>query len=93
MCRQRSALHCVSGMKVFIAGGSGYLGLFLLEKLSDAHHDVAFSYHSRALTAEELKLVGNPKAFRIDLTSGAGFDAVSEEFGCVRFSEAREAYA
>jgi nucleoside-diphosphate-sugar epimerase len=73
--------------RVLVVGGSGYLGQHLLAALaSDAGRlDVAFTHHSQAPPQALLDaLPPSVRAFRADLRSGDGFEAISASFGQVR---------
>ncbi|CAN1236958.1 Methionine adenosyltransferase 2 subunit beta [Linum grandiflorum] len=74
--------------KVLVVGGTGYLGQHLLEALSKiggdeaVSYDLAFTYHSDPSPPQALlAAVPHCLAFRVDLRTGDGFDAVSRRFG------------
>jgi nucleoside-diphosphate-sugar epimerase len=73
---------------VLVVGGSGYLGQHLLAALaSDAGRlDVAFTPHHSQAPPQPLldALPPSVRAFRADLRSGDGFEAISASFGQVR---------
>ncbi|CAN1308660.1 Methionine adenosyltransferase 2 subunit beta [Linum perenne] len=74
--------------KVLVVGGTGYLGQHLLEALSKIRGDeavpyeIAFTYHSDPSPPQPLlAAVPHCSAFRVDLRTGDGFDAISQRFG------------
>ncbi|KAJ1281707.1 hypothetical protein BS78_04G326600 [Paspalum vaginatum] len=66
--------------RVLVVGGSGYLGQHLLAALAD-RLDVAFTHHSQAPPLPLLQALPSVRAFRADLRSGDGFEAISTSFG------------
>ncbi|CAL4886106.1 unnamed protein product [Urochloa decumbens] len=69
--------------RVLVVGGSGYLGQHLLAELASAADrlDVAFTHHSPAPPQPLLDALPSVRAFRADLRSGDGFEAISASFG------------
>ncbi|KAL6911292.1 hypothetical protein ACP4OV_000097 [Aristida adscensionis] len=69
--------------RVLVVGGSGYLGQHLLAALASAPErlDVAFTHHREAPPQRLLDALPSLRAFRADLRSGDGLDAVSASFG------------
>ncbi|CAD6241582.1 unnamed protein product [Miscanthus lutarioriparius] len=68
--------------RVLVVGGSGYLGQHLLAASSAADRlDVAFTHHSPAPPQPLLDALPSVRAFRADLRSGDGFEAISASFG------------
>ncbi|CAN6252733.1 unnamed protein product [Urochloa humidicola] len=69
--------------RVLVVGGSGYLGQHLLVALASAADrlDVAFTHHSQAPPQPLLDALPSVRAFRADLRSGDGFEAMSASFG------------
>jgi len=71
--------------RVLVVGGSGYLGQHLLAALASSagggEVDVAFTHHREAAPRQLLDALPGVRAFRADLRSGDGLDAVSESFG------------
>ncbi|KAE8779855.1 methionine adenosyltransferase 2 subunit beta [Hordeum vulgare] len=71
--------------RVLVVGGSGYLGQHLLAALAAGGDgvgvDVAFTYHRGAAPRALLDALPGVRAFRADLRSGDGLEAVSESFG------------
>jgi hypothetical protein len=72
--------------RVLVVGGSGYLGQHLLAALALAADrlDVAFTHHSQAPPQPLLDALPSVRAFRADLRSGDGLEAISASFGQVR---------
>jgi len=73
--------------RVLVVGGSGYLGQHLLAALAPATDrlDVAFTHRSQAPPQPLLDALPSVRAFRADLRSGDGLEAISASFGQVRF--------
>jgi nucleoside-diphosphate-sugar epimerase len=70
--------------RVLVVGGSGYLGQHLLAASSTVDRlDVAFTHHSPAPPQPLLETLPSVRAFRADLRSGDGFEAISASFGQV----------
>jgi nucleoside-diphosphate-sugar epimerase len=70
--------------RVLVVGGSGYLGQHLLAASSAADRlDVAFTHHSPAPPQPLLDALPSVRAFRADLRSGDGLEAISASFGQV----------
>jgi nucleoside-diphosphate-sugar epimerase len=70
--------------RVLVVGGSGYLGQHLLAASSAADRlDVAFTHHSSTPPQPLLDALPSVRAFRADLCSGDGFEAISASFGQV----------
>ncbi|KAL6635399.1 hypothetical protein ACP70R_028070 [Stipagrostis hirtigluma subsp. patula] len=69
--------------RVLVVGGSGYLGQHLLAALAAAPDrlDVAFTHHREAPPQRLLDALPSLRAFRADLRSGDGLDAISASFG------------
>ncbi|XP_051209554.1 uncharacterized protein [Lolium perenne] len=68
--------------RVLVVGGSGYLGQHLLAALASAGDvDVAFTHHRDAAPLQLLEALPGVRAFRVDLRSGDGLEAVSASFG------------
>ncbi|KAF8779484.1 hypothetical protein HU200_002531 [Digitaria exilis] len=68
--------------RVLLVGGSGYLGQHLLAELASAGRlDVAFTHHSQAPPQPLLDALPSVRAFRADLRSGDGFEAIAASFG------------
>ncbi|GJM87419.1 hypothetical protein PR202_ga03370 [Eleusine coracana subsp. coracana] len=69
--------------RVLVVGGSGYLGQHLLAALASACHglDVAFTYNRESPPQPLLDALPSLHAFRADLRSGHGLDAISASFG------------
>ncbi|KAH9303280.1 hypothetical protein KI387_014863, partial [Taxus chinensis] len=69
---------------VLVVGGSGYVGLHLLQylsTLSDKPYDLAFTYHSHPPPQSLFDAIGPVHAFNVDLQSGEGFDDISATLG------------
>ncbi|XP_050237297.1 uncharacterized protein LOC126686998 isoform X2 [Mercurialis annua] len=71
--------------KVLVVGGTGYLGQHLLQGfagINDSPYDLAFTHRSNS-TPPRLLLdaVPNSLAFHVDLLTGDGFEAISNQFG------------
>lgn len=67
-----------------VVGGSGYLGLHLLQSLAtlaDNPYDIAFTYHSHPPPPTLLDAIGPLHAFKVDLQSGEGLDSISATLG------------
>jgi hypothetical protein len=66
--------------RVLVVGGSGYLGQHLL---ASACHDldVAFTYNRESPPQPLLDALPSLRAFRVDLRSGHGLEAISASFG------------
>ncbi|KAL4533765.1 hypothetical protein Ndes2437B_g03094 [Nannochloris sp. 'desiccata'] len=56
---------------VLIAGGSGYLGQFLVDKFARDGWNVAYTYN----TSTPPPFPTNPTAFKVDFVTGEGLDA------------------
>ncbi|KAM0906564.1 hypothetical protein ACQ4PT_016700 [Festuca glaucescens] len=74
--------------RVLVVGGSGYLGQHLLAALGsasasagDGDVDVAFTHHRDAAPRQLLDALPGIRAFRVDLRSGEGLEAISASFG------------
>ncbi|KAF8691797.1 hypothetical protein HU200_040199 [Digitaria exilis] len=68
--------------RVLVVGGSGYLGQHILAALASAGRlDVAFTHHSQAPPQPLLDALPSIRAFRADLRSGDGFEAIAASFG------------
>ncbi|KAL6591543.1 hypothetical protein ACP70R_050046 [Stipagrostis hirtigluma subsp. patula] len=69
--------------RVLVVGGSGYLGQHLLAALAAVPDrlDVAFTHHREAPPQRLLDALPSLRAFRADLRSGDGLDAISASFG------------
>ncbi|KAG2662695.1 methionine adenosyltransferase 2 subunit beta isoform X1 [Panicum virgatum] len=69
--------------RVLVVGGSGYLGQHLLAALAPATDrlDVAFTHRSQAPPQPLLDALPSVRAFRADLRSGDGLEAISASFG------------
>lgn len=68
--------------RVVVVGGSGYLGQHLLAALASAGDvDVAFTHHREAPPQPLLDALPSLRAFRADLRSGDGLDAIFASFG------------
>lgn len=68
--------------RVLVVGGSGYLGQHLLAASSTVDRlEVAFTHHSPAPPQPLLETLPSVRAFRADLRSGDGFEAISASFG------------
>jgi NAD(P)-dependent dehydrogenase (short-subunit alcohol dehydrogenase family) len=75
--------------RVLVVGGSGYLGQHLLAALASSAGggvgvDVAFTHHRDAAPPRLLDALPGIRAFRVDLRSGDGLEAVAASFGQVR---------
>lgn len=69
--------------RILVVGGTGYLGQHLLRGYSgvpDSPYDLAFTYCSN-LPRDLLDAFPGSLAFRVDLQTGGGLDAVSQAFG------------
>lgn len=80
----------MSGKRVLIIGGTGYVGQHLLEGLSNTafEHaiDLAFTHHNNLPPEPLIKAIhSHCLAFPVDLRNGDGFDAISLTFGQVIF--------
>lgn len=77
----------MSRKRVLVVGGTGYLGQHLLEGLSMIQgsdlYDIAFTHHSHPPPLALLDAIPQAQAFRVDLRSGDGFDAVAQGFSQV----------
>lgn len=68
--------------RVLVVGGSGYLGQHLLAALASCGDvDVAFTHHRDAAPRQLLDALPGVRAFRADLRSGDGLEAVAASFG------------
>jgi NAD(P)-dependent dehydrogenase (short-subunit alcohol dehydrogenase family) len=74
--------------RVLVVGGSGYLGQHLLAALASSAGagvdvDVAFTHHRDAAPPRLLDALPGIRAFRVDLRSGDGLEAIAASFGQV----------
>ncbi|KAK7349548.1 hypothetical protein VNO77_06999 [Canavalia gladiata] len=75
--------------KILVVGGTGYLGQHLLHAYGDANangtpssaFDLAFTHHSSPPPNPLLHVIPSSLAFRVDLKTGFGFEAISNSFG------------
>ncbi|CAK8560875.1 unnamed protein product [Lathyrus sativus] len=67
--------------KILVVGGTGYLGQHLLQSYDNQSLAVAFTYHSTPPPQPFLDAFPDSLPFQIDLKSGIGFEAISNEFG------------
>ncbi|KAG0593959.1 hypothetical protein M758_UG035400 [Ceratodon purpureus] len=65
---------------VLVGGGSGYLGLHVLEALACAPCDytLAYTYNSHPAPADLVEKLPNVLAFRLNLRSGEGMEEISK---------------
>lgn len=65
---------------VLVVGGSGYLGLHVLEALaaSPSDYTIAFTYQSHPPSPELLQKLPNVLVFELDLCSGIGLAEISK---------------
>ncbi|XP_024377112.1 uncharacterized protein [Physcomitrium patens] len=68
---------------ILLVGGSGYLGLHLLEDLASPTCDctLAYTYNSHPAPAELVDKLPNVLAFHLDLRSGEGLQEISKSLG------------
>ncbi|MCO5610828.1 hypothetical protein L7F22_065070 [Adiantum nelumboides] len=66
---------------VVVVGGSGYLGLHLLQSLATHDYRLAFTYFSHVPSPALCAALPNARAFPVDLRSGDGFRSISLEMG------------
>ncbi|CAD7697469.1 unnamed protein product [Ostreobium quekettii] len=63
---------------VLVTGGSGYLGQFLVSRLSE-RRKVGYTYNSHL--AEALNVLDGVKAFKVDMATGEGLQECLSSFG------------
>lgn len=67
---------------VVVVGGSGYLGLHLLQALANqANLRLAFTYFSQPPPPALSTALPHAQAFQVDLRSGQGLDSISAQLG------------
>ncbi|KAI5058070.1 hypothetical protein GOP47_0026240 [Adiantum capillus-veneris] len=86
-----------AGELVVVVGGSGYLGLHLLQSLASHDYRLAFTYFSHSPSPALCAALPNARAFPVDLRSGDGFHSISHQMGppravinCAAISNPRE---
>ncbi|MCD7472118.1 hypothetical protein HAX54_013058 [Datura stramonium] len=73
--------------KLLIVGGTGYLGQHLLQEFTAIQDtlpyalSLAFTYHTDPPPERLLKAIPHVLPFPVDLRTGNGFDAISQNFG------------
>ncbi|XP_016454244.2 LOW QUALITY PROTEIN: uncharacterized protein LOC107778490 [Nicotiana tabacum] len=76
-----------SKKKLLIVGGTGYLGQHLLQEFTAIQDtlpyalSLAFTYHTNPTPELLLKAIPHVLPFHVDLRTGNGFDAISQNFG------------
>jgi hypothetical protein len=71
---------------ILVTGGSGYLGLHLIEALAkgfSSQYDVAYTYQSHPPSPELHQKLPNVHSFQVDLRTGRGLDIISSTLGHV----------
>jgi hypothetical protein len=71
---------------ILVTGGSGYLGLHLIEALAkgfSSQYDVAYTYQSHPPSPELHQKLPNVHSFQVDLRTGCGLDIISSTLGHV----------
>jgi len=69
---------------ILLVGGSGYLGLHVLEALaSSCDYTLAYTYNSHPAPAQLVEKLPNVLAFHLDLRSGDGLDEISKSLNTV----------
>ena len=73
---------------ILLVGGSGYLGLHVIEALASSPCDytLAYTYNSHPAPADLAEKFPNVLAFRLDLRSGEGLEEISKLLDTVRRS-------
>ncbi|XP_015901706.3 uncharacterized protein LOC107434732 [Ziziphus jujuba] len=81
----------MSGKRVLVVGGTGYLGQHVLQGFSQIHGDggggtsshfhLAFTHHSTPPPPPLLDAIPHLLAYHVDLITGQGFDAITSSFG------------
>jgi dTDP-4-dehydrorhamnose reductase len=69
---------------ILVTGGSGYLGLHLIEALAkgfSSQYDVAYTYQSHPPSPELHQKLPNVHSFQVDLRTGRGLDIISSTLG------------
>lgn len=64
---------------ILLVGGSGYLGLHVLEALASSDYTLAYTYNSHPAPAQ----LPNVLAFHLNLRNGDGLDAMAMALGTV----------
>ncbi|KAL3536856.1 hypothetical protein ACH5RR_000222 [Cinchona calisaya] len=72
--------------KVLIVGGTGYLGQHLLQAFTQNNQEtskyaLAFTHHTTLPPQTLLDAIPQALPFHVDLQTGHGFDAISQQFG------------
>lgn len=87
---QRRGAMAVGGEKtrvILLVGGSGYLGLHVLEALASSSspcgYTLAYTYNSHAAPANLVEKFPSVLAFRLDLRSGEGLEEISKALDTV----------
>nr|XP_016454244.1 PREDICTED: methionine adenosyltransferase 2 subunit beta-like isoform X1 [Nicotiana tabacum] len=76
-----------SKKKLLIVGGTGYLGQHLLQEFTAIQDtlpyalSLAFTYHTNPTPELLLNAIPHVLPFHVDLRTGNGFDAISQNFG------------
>ncbi|KAH7429580.1 hypothetical protein KP509_09G057100 [Ceratopteris richardii] len=66
---------------IVVVGGSGYLGMHLLQSLSIHFRRLAFTYFSHPPSPALCAAIPHARPFAVDLRSGDGFSSISNEMG------------
>ncbi|XP_009628107.1 uncharacterized protein [Nicotiana tomentosiformis] len=74
----------MSSKKILIVGGTGYLGQHLLQEIQYTLPyalSLSFTYHTNPPLEPLLRAIPHVLPFHVDLQTGNGFDAISQNFG------------
>ncbi|XP_016474697.1 uncharacterized protein LOC107796439 [Nicotiana tabacum] len=74
----------MSSKKILIVGGTGYLGQHLLQEIQYTLPyalSLSFTYHTNPPPEPLLRAIPHVLPFHVDLQTGNGFDAISQNFG------------
>lgn len=82
--RAAMAMEVEKRKVILLVGGSGYLGLHVLEALASSDYTLAYTYNSHPSPAAQLP---NVLAFHLNLRNGDGLDAMAKALGTVSLLE------
>lgn len=87
MCCRQGAMEAAGDKKrvVLVVGGSGYLGLHVLEALaaSPCDYTLAYTYHSHPPSPELLEKIPHVLPLPLDLRTGHGLESIFDKLGTV----------